>query len=174
MRKYRLSWFLICVIFWGAANAEITPGPAAKESGDLGLVIVASGTPKYIEEWLSTPSSHGVTINRLKLAKPEQLIVTSFLVTGMSANDDGNYEFSVSFYILDPNEKPIFGQRDYARGKGELPSKPMLIMADPALDLIFEDSDPEGIYTIVAQVVDLVNGKKASDSYSIKFIKGEL
>ena len=174
MRKYQLSWILICVLFWGAANAEITPGPAAKEAGDLGLVIVASGTPKYIEEWLSTPSSHGVTIKRLKVAKPDQLIVTAFLVTGMSANDDGNYEFSISFYILDPNEKPIFGQRDYAKGKGRLPSKPMLIMADPALDLILEESDPEGTYTIVAQVVDLVNGKKASDSYNIKFIKSEL
>lgn len=174
MRKYQLSWILIFVLFWGAANAEIAPGPVAKKAGDLGLVIVASGTPKYIEEWLSTPSSHGVTIKRLKVAKPDQLIVTAFLVTGMSANDDGNYEFSVSFYILDPNEKPIFGQRDYAKGRGELPSKPMLTMADPALDLILEDSDPEGVYTIVAQVVDLVNGKKASDSYSIKFIKGEL
>lgn len=174
MRKHQFSWILICVLFWGAANAETTPGPVAKEAGDLGLVIVASGTPKYIEEWLSTPSSHGVTIKRLKVAKPDQLIVTAFLVTGMSANDDGNYEFSVSFYILDPNEKPIFGQRDYAKGRGELPSKPMLTMADPALDLILEDSDPEGVYTILAQVVDLVNGKKASDSYSIKFIKGDL
>lgn len=79
----------------------------------------STGTPKCIEEWLSTPSSHGVTIKGLKMTKPDQLVVVAFWVTGMSANDDGNYEFGVSFYRLDPNEKPIFGQRNYVKGKGK-------------------------------------------------------
>ena len=44
-------------------------------------------------------------------------------------------------------------------------------MGDPALDLILEDSDREGIYTIVAQVTNLVAGKNADNSYTIRFIK---
>lgn len=174
MRKIRIYCILFFIFIGGQAFAEITPGPAAKNPGDLGLVIVASETPDYIKEWLTTPPSHGVTIKRLKNAKPEQLIVAAFLITGMSGNKDGNYEFSVSFYILDPNNKPIFGQENYAKGNGKLPAKPMLRMADPALDIVLEESDPEGIYTIVAQVKDLVNGKKADDSYKIEFSKSEL
>ena len=174
MSLKRICWFLFIVILSGSALAELTPGPAARNPGDLGLVIVASDSPEYIKEWLTTPSSHGVTIKRLKVAKPYQLIVAAFLVTGMSSNGEGNYEFSVSFYILDPNQKPIFGQRNYAKGKGKLPEKPMLTMADPALDLVLENSDPEGVYTIVAQVHDLITGKKADDAYKINFIKGEL
>jgi hypothetical protein len=174
MTLKRIYWALLFTFFCSSSLAEITPGPAAKKTGDLGLVIVASETPDYIKEWLTTPSSHGVTIKRLKTAKPNQLIVTAFLVTGMTANEEGNYEYSVSFYILGPNKKPIFGQRNYAKGKGKLPSKPMLTMADPALDVVLEESDPEGVYTIVAQVQDLVTGKKADDSYKIKFVKSEL
>lgn len=174
MSLKRIYWFLF-IIFWsGSALAELTPGPTARKPGDLGLIVVASDSPEYIKEWLTTPSSHGVTIKRLKIAKPNQLVVASFLVTGMSGNGEGSYEFSVSFYILDPNQKPIFGQRNYAKGKGKLPEKPMLTMADPALDIVLENSDPEGIYTIVGQVHDLVTGKKADDAYKIKFIKSEL
>lgn len=174
MSLKRIYWVLFIVVWSCSAFAEPMPGPAARKAGDLGLVIVASDTPEYIKEWLTTSSSHGVTIKRLRVAKPDQLIVAAFLVTGMSGDSEGNYEFSVSFYILAPNQKPIFGQRNYAKGKGALPEKPMLTMADPALDIVLENSDQEGVYTIVAQVKDLVTGKKADDSYKIKFIKNEL
>ncbi len=169
---FKKIYLLLIIIAWSVpASSELTPGPSARASGDLGLVIVASDTPEYINKWLTTPSSHGVTIKRLKVAKPNQLIVAAFLVTGLSGNTEGNYDFNVSFYILDPNQKPIFGQRNYSKGDGKLPEKPMLIMADPALDLVLENSDPEGIYTIVAQVHDLVTGKKADDAYQIEYIK---
>ena len=148
--------------------------PSPKPEGELGLIIVASGTPEYINEWISTPSSHGVTIKRLKKAKPNQLIVIAFLVSGVSPDTMGNFSFSVNYYILNPNDKAIFGERDYAKGSGTIPNAPAFIMGDPALDLILEDSDQEGDYTIVAQVTDLVTGKKADNSYTIMFIKDGL
>jgi hypothetical protein len=162
---------LLAIIVSGFSYAEITPGPQAKSKGDLGLVIVASDSPKYIKEWVSTPSEHGVTIRRLKRAKPNQLIVSSFLVTGLSADVQGNYSFSVSFYLLGPNGKAVFGQSDYGKGSGKLPDKPVLIMADPALDIVLEQSDPPGEYSIAAKVKDLVNGNVATDTYTIELVK---
>lgn len=173
--KFLIGTLLIPIIIWcNVSFAEISLGPEPNEIGDLGLVIVASDTPEYIEEWLSTPSKHGVKIKRLRTAIPDQLIVTAFLVTGTSPSTDGNYEFSVNFYLLGPDGKPVFGQRDYAKGKGKHQYKPTFIMADPALDIVLESSDPDGIYTIVAQVTDIVTGKKADTYYKIKFIKNEL
>ena len=151
--------------------ADLTLGPKPNKAGDLGIEIVASKTPDYIKEWISTPPKHQVMINRLKEVGPEQLIVTAFLVTGMSSDSSGNFEFSVSFYLLGPDKKPIFGQGNYAIGEGKHPDKPTFIMADPALDLILEHSDPEGTYTIVAQVTDRMNGKKADSFYEIRYIK---
>jgi len=179
MLNLRNALLVTILVFSNIAIAKIsptkiTPMPSPNPIGKLGVIIVASDSAKYIKEWLSTPSSHGVTIKRLKVAKPNQLIVSSFLVTGVSPNKLGNYSFSVSFYILGPNGKPIFGQRDYAKGKGKIPKTPTFIMADPAMDIVLEKSDPAGIYTIVAQVKDLVTGKQADNAYKIKFIKNEL
>ncbi len=174
MHLFRLTIFFITFCLSNISLAEVAPMPSPKAEGDLGLIIVASGTPDYIKEWLNTPASHGVTIKRLKKAKPNQLIVSSFLVSGVTPDKDGNYSFSVSFYILDPNNKPIFGKRDYAKGKGTTPVNPSFIMADPAMDIILEDTDPAGMYSIVAQVTDLVSGKKTDDTYNIEFIKNGL
>ncbi len=165
---------LIALCINGAAYSETKPPLSAKPEGDLAIIIVASETPEYIKEWMSTPSSHGVTIKRLKTAKPNQLIVSAFLVTGLSADEDGEFSYSVSYYFLDPNNKALFGERDYAKGSGTIPKNPSFIMADPALDIILEDSDPEGTYSIVAQVKDLVTGKKADCSYNIRLIKNGL
>lgn len=78
---------------------------------------------------------------------------------------------SGSFYVLDPNQKPIFGQRNYANSEGTLPANPALIMGIPALDLLLEESDAEGIYTGGGQVHDLVTGKKADNAHEINYIK---
>jgi hypothetical protein len=140
----------------------------------LGLIIVASDSPKFVEEWVRTPSKHAPKIKRLFDAKPDQLIVTAFIVTGLSANESGHFSFSISFYVLDPNGKQLFGQRNYAKGAGKLPDNPAFIMADPALDLVLEESDPPGVYTIVGQVTDLINGNKTDNYYKITFTKIKL
>jgi hypothetical protein len=163
---------LLSLLFWGYfANAEKIPGPQAKPEGELALIIVASESDAYIREWLNTPPEHGITIKRAKVAKPDQLLVTAFLVTGLTPSDGGRYRYSINTYVLGPDGNPIWGQRNYAGGAGMLPAKPMLMMADPALDLILEQSDPEGTYTIVGQVTDLTSGNKADSSYKIEFRK---
>ena len=165
---------LFLLVVCANSFAEVLPMPSPNPQGELGIVIVASDSPDYIREWLITPPSHGVTIKRLRVAKPEQLIVSSFLVHGVSPNQEGRYSFSVSFYLLGPDGKPIFGVRDYAKGEGIIPAISAYIMADPALDIVLEDSDPLGIYTIVVQVLDIANGKKADAFYKIEFIKNAL
>jgi hypothetical protein len=162
---------LVFLILSSMAHSQLLPGPKANAQGDLSLLIVASDSPAYIKEWLSTSPEHGVSIKRLKIAKPNQLIVTAFLVTGLTPDSSGSYKYSVNVYVINPSNKPMWGQKSYAGGQGVLPNKPMIMMADPALDLILEESDPSGEYSIVAEVTDLVSGKKADHSYQIMFNK---
>ena len=164
---------ILAIYFTSAANAEVTPGPNPNENGNLGLVIVASHTPEYIKEWLSTPSNHGVTIKRLKIARPEQLIVTSFLVTGFTPDSEGNFLFRVSFALIGPDNKEVFSQKNYAAGKGKVPDKPTFVMADPALDIVLEHSDASGTYTIIGIVEDMVANKKVRSEYKIQFINNK-
>ena len=161
---------LIVICFASTAIAEITPGPNPNAAGDLGLLIVASHTSEYIDEWLNTPSSHGVTIKRLKKAHSNQLIVTSFLVSGFTPDAEGNFSFSVSFSLIGPDKKVVFGQQNYATGKGKASNNPTYVMADPALDIILETSDAPGVYTIKGTVEDMVSNKKVQSEYNIEFI----
>ena len=173
--KFLTSATFIVILLWSSLSfADLSPGPKPNKAGNIGVVIVASHSPKFIKEWLTTPSDHAVTIKRLKSSKPNQLIVTAFLVTGTSPDSNGNCNFSVSYKLIDPNKKIVFGKRNYAGGKLKQPSKPTFTMADPALDIILEPSDPEGVYTIIAQVTDLVSGKKSTNEYKINFVKNKL
>lgn len=152
-------------------HAALVQGPEPKQPGDLAVVIVASDSPDYVKNWVATKPSAPITIKRLKVAKPDQLIVAAFLVTGFSANSEHQYSFRVSWYLLKPDGKPLGGERNYATGKGLAPPNATFVMANPALDIVLEASDPEGTYTLVAQAEDMVSGKKADSSYEIKFIK---
>lgn len=172
MNQFKLLVILFTtLLFCSIANAEVTPGPEAKTAGDLGLVIVASDSPDYIKEWLNTPPSHGVTIKRLEVTRPGQLVVTSFLVTGFTSDRNGDFSIAVSFVLLDPKGKELFSQPHYAKASGKAPEVPTYIMADPAVDIVLDKTDQEGEYTIVGVVEDLISKKTARSSYKIKFEK---
>jgi hypothetical protein len=160
-------WTLILISSSAHADSEKNVTPSPKPIGDLALTIVASASPDFINQWLKTSPEKPVTIKRLKKAKPNQLIVSAFLVSGLSADSKGNYNFSVSFTLCDQNGKTMFEQNDYAKGKGVLPSFPTFIMGNPALDITFENSDPAGLYLLTGIVTDLVNQKTATDRYII-------
>ncbi|MBB6523434.1 hypothetical protein [Pseudoteredinibacter isoporae] len=166
----RVISFLLLLCF-SFAEAQLLPSSKAKPEGELALFIAASDSAKYIEEWFTTPPEHGVTISRLKTAKMDKPIVSSFLVTGLTADKKGMYRYVVDAYFVGPEEEIIWGERRYAGGHGKLPRKPNILMADPALDIIMGSDDVDGEYRICAQVTDLVSGKKADNCYSFSYKK---
>lgn len=63
-------------------------------------------------------------------------------------------------------------KENFAEGSGLLLSYPVIFMADPALDLILENSDPLGTYILKATVTDLTNDKNTIGSYTIDLVNG--
>jgi hypothetical protein len=170
--KFRNYMLIVASLFvFSVVEAKDTYGPSPNKEGELGLVIVASDGPEFIEEWLSTPSTHAVSIKRLTKVVPDQLIVTAFLVTGFTQDAEGNYSFRVSYSLIGPDKKVVFGDKNYANGKGKSPEKPTFVMADPALDIYLSDEDEVGVYTIVGIVEDVVSKKKSKSVYQIRLIK---
>lgn len=66
--------------------AELTPGPKAQSAGDLAILVTASDSLKYIQDWVSTSSEKPITIRRITEIKPEQLAYCAFLVTGLTGD----------------------------------------------------------------------------------------
>jgi len=169
--KQLLVLIFIIVLIPVHSYAERTPGPKARQAGDLALIVTASESLNYIKDWVSTSHDKPITIKRLYQIKPDQVAYCAFLVTGMSPDVKGMYAFVVHFKLKDPTGKILFDMPSYAKGNGPYPNIPTFIMANPALDLILEQSDPAGLYLIEATVEDLVTGKKAYDKYMIELKK---
>lgn len=145
--------------------------PEPKAEGDLELIIITSYSPEHAREWLEAPPSRKISLKLLKKAKPDQEINTSFLVTGLTADNDGNFFYEISFSLLDVSGKPMVNPRHYAKVTGKTPTHPAFVIAEPELALVFDRSDPIGDYTIIGIVEDLTNNKIARNSMKITLIR---
>ena len=172
MRKSLLSTAIV-LLFVGYSFALPTPGPKAKPPGNLEVIIVASDSVQYIKDWLDPSMESRVVVPRVNKVKPEQVAYCAFLITGLtpSPNPYSSLQYSVGFNLFSPSGELLFNVPEYTRGQVKNPGKPILIMADPALDLVLEESDPEGTYTLEAHVVDMNTGKAAKGSYQITLVK---
>ena len=182
-----LSLLLICLLFissqaicqipggGGLKQLNISPfkrpDPSDKiklnplKAGNLGLAIMASTKPDFLKEWLTAPPEKVVEIENIKWIKHEETLYVGFFVTGLFYGINSSYDYKVSFYVIGPDGKAKFGQRNYAGGQGKHPEKPSIYLADPALELTFAKDDPDGMYVIVARVEDQTNGKTFKNTY---------
>jgi hypothetical protein len=163
----RLIIGMLLLLLPSSVCAELTPRPKARPAGDLAILVTASDSLRYIEDWVSKSSDKPITIRRITEIKPGQLVYCAFLVTGLTGDKDSNYKFIVNFRLIDPNGKTVFEVPRYAKGNGTITLKPVFVMADPALDLVLEASDPAGLYQVEGTVEDLVSGKNVTDTYRI-------
>ena len=151
----------------GIGPAVETIYPEPKAEGDLKLVIVTSDSPDHAREWLNAPPDRKISLKRLKMTKADQDIFTSFLVTGITPDIDGNFSYEISFTLLDASGKPVENRRHYSKTAGKAPTYPAFIMSEPELALVLGSSDPIGDYTIIGIVEDLTNNKIVRNSIRI-------
>lgn len=148
-----------------------TPGPAGavdpNAPGDLAISVFVSESPDFIREWVSTPSSHGPTIRRIRSARFNQQVHAGFIVTGYTRQKDLWVNFAIDVQVSDPTGKVILNQTNWARHNEKMPSERSFVLADPVLDLLIESSDPAGRYRIEATVHDQVGRKSASGLWEL-------
>lgn len=174
--------FFYCLVFFSMASFSQIPEESArqknaqqsvltpKRTGDLALAIVAADSPNYIKTLLKPSTNEAPELTKLKTVEAGQDIYISFLVTGVYLNLEKNYHYKVSFFVTNPEGETVFGQRNFASGKGIHPQKPSMYVADPMLVLTFKPEDKKGKYSITARVEDQTNGKTFKNSYEL-FVK---
>ena len=147
----------------------VEPNPVAK----LAVIVSMADSKRYLDTWVSTSPETSAPIPRLKMLKPNQVGYVGFIVTGIEGDEGGNFDYSVSWKLIGPAGKLVYEFPNYAKGEGKLHHKAAFYMADPALDIILENSDPSGDYKLEVTAVDQVSGRTASTSYSIEFNKSD-
>ena len=144
------------------------PSPAGK----LEVMVAVSASPEYIKEWTASHYNQPITIKTVGEIKQNQVVYASAIVSGFGVTEKGGVDLSGDFILLDPNGKMSLEQKDIFHVKMEKGQAPGgFIMLDPALDLMVEESDPEGVYILKAVVRDNVLGKAASGEYKLSYKK---
>jgi len=161
---FRLVLTLIGFII---ATLELAEAIDPNAPGDLAVSVFVAESPDFIREWMTTPSSHGPTIRRIRKARFNQQVHAGFIVTGYKQQEDLRVDFAIDVKVTDPIGKIIFGKKIWAQHSKKISSERSFILADPVLDLMIESSDPEGKYQIEATVHDRVVRKSASGSWEL-------
>jgi hypothetical protein len=166
MPVYKKLLFVLLLSI-SATSKAIEPNAA----GNLAIIIAVADSPKYLKTWISTPPEEAAPIPRLKELVPDQVGYAGFIITGIAGDELKNYSYSVSWKLIAPSGETLFTYPNYAKGSGKLHHRDSFYLANPALDIVLENSDPSGEYTLEATVIDQNGGKNASSLYKIQFRK---
>lgn len=154
--------FLCCFAAFDVRAQLVT----ANTDGKLEAAIVLSDDPNFIKEWFRE-SNGAPHMQRLENVHVGQKLTAAFLVSGMKLDDKRNCRATVSFKLTQPDGKVMLAQDNYAKidipaSQGFINYLSAFVMADPALDLLFEDKDAKGQYTLTIDVVDEMSQQKAT------------
>lgn len=138
--------------------------------GQLAVQIVVSDSPDFFNSWRNRSNPNEVPpVNIVNKASAGQRLVAAFLATGLTADKEGKYNFTVDWRLIKPDGSMAVEQMAYAKGDGVLPEAPAFFLAEPALWLMFEKSDKRGVYHLQAAVEDKTTGKRAEADYPIHY-----
>ncbi|PIQ86555.1 MAG: hypothetical protein COV74_04040 [Candidatus Omnitrophica bacterium CG11_big_fil_rev_8_21_14_0_20_45_26] len=166
MKKKTVLLFICLLIL---SSNVLAASPVANPPGELRVVVMASDSPNFIDEWVSTPSSHDVHVKPLKEVSVEKMFHVAAIVTGyeidasMMTNLSGDFILEDSDKTVQADEKNILIHQKKFKGN----ERTGFVMLDPAIDLTFTDEDKTGVYTIKIVVRDHVSGKTATGEYQI-------
>lgn len=140
----------------------------AQPQGQLEVIVVACSSPNFINEWVGASYAHAPTIETIKEVKRGQTMYVAVIVSGFGIDNKGGTDLVGDFMLLEPDAKVATEQKNvfhYKANRGGLTGG--FVMMDPTLDLVLEEGDAEGAYTIRAVVRDNVLNKTATGEYKV-------
>ena len=168
MKNYLSIILVLAVILFAVSTSY---GLAPEPMGSLKAYAVSSDTPRYIEEWVTKSSSHGPVIRVVTSFAPGETAYTAVIVTGYTVGENGAISLEAGFEIIKPDGEVFFEENKYAKLRSTGHKQVAFVMLDPALDISFDDGDPEGIYDLRFYVTDNLTGKTIEASEKITLTK---
>lgn len=155
---HRRSLYLVLMIALAMSPlSAIEPRPA----GELVGYIAVGTSPDFLGQWFQTPPERGPTLPLVKQFAVGDTAYVAFVLTGALPDQRGRADVTVDVRIAKPDGSVLFSQEAYARYDKLATTRPAFVMADPALDVGFDASDPLGEYSLVAIFHDKVAQKAA-------------
>lgn len=157
-----------------ALAVSVAPLPATaaelmkpREPGELAVVVAAADSPDYIREWVATKYEDRPRLSRLDETVIGKWLYISFLVTGLTPSSEVAYDFTVGYRLLRPDGSILFDEPAQATNRSKGTARRGWVMSDPALDLLFDETDSPGKYTLEVRVRDNIAKTEATTTHVI-------
>ena len=145
---------------WNQDGVPVADDASRKSAGDFGAMLVFTDRPEeFLAAWERVGAAAPVPAAE-RVARGKRL--AGFVVfTGCAADAAGKCNAVVTFKLLKPDGSS-YGDGD----RGELwvgkpaPRKNELQLSVGGMVFVFDPADPLGRYTMIADIEDLVSGKK--------------
>ncbi len=144
----------------------------SETKNELKVEIIVSGSPSFITEWIGSSYSHSPRITRIKEIEQEKMFYMAVVVGGYSLGDNSSTDITGDFMLLKPDGSVSLENKNIFKHKVEMEQNHTagFIMLDPTLDIVLEEGDPQGFYTIKITVHDNVLDKESTNEYRLKLI----
>ncbi len=155
MKKIAIAIALSLLAF--TASAEVVK-PSSR--GGLRAQVVVTDNAGKLQALAAKQDKTPIIRNKQTMRQRHRLHVGT-LISGLAADQDGNYDGGVSYRVYDPEEQVIVEQESYAVATGAQLDPKVFVMALPAYEFSLERRSPKGPYIIEAIVLDKVSGNKS-------------
>ena len=162
---------VIFLTYFFVINAVALEPIKINTPGEPGINIFIAESPQFIKDWISTPASHAPVIKRINKAKINQQLHAGFIVTGYSKDQNSKVNFIVAIKVSDPQGNVILDEKQWAIHSKKVLTEKGIILADPVLDLYFENGDPIGLYKITGKVTDYISNKQSISTVDLEITK---
>jgi len=162
--KFRFLLLTTVLLVAVSLAAAVKPN----EPGRLAGYIAVGASPDFLKDWLLPGSPHVPLVKQFHIGETAYV---GFIATGVLPNKSGQASVTVDVRIARPDGSVLFEQTNYATVVGQKCKVAGFVIADPALDLEFDSTDPVGTYSVVAMFHDAVSNKGALCEVRIELIK---
>lgn len=151
------------------AKAHRRPFPDA--DGEFSAMLIIGDQSQAAE--FAKPHGQAPKLSLVGRAKKDQKVFVKALFTGPAVNERQDCRVVWDVTITDPTGKPWSGPdlKNLEALKGRIANRFDVFDARGFPTLWFEESDPLGVYTIVAEIRDEIGGKKLKLTRTIEYVK---
>lgn len=166
-----LKLFLLIVTISVISSSNLF-AEESETKNELKVEIIVSESPSFISEWIGSRYSHSPRITRIKEIEQEKMFYMAVIVGGYSLDDNSSTDITGDFMLLGPDGSVSLEDKNIFKHKVEMEQDHAtgFIMLDPTLDIVLEEGDPQGFYTIKITVHDNTLDKESTNQYRLKLI----
>jgi len=160
-----LKFFLLIIAILAISSSNLF----AEELEELKLEMIVAESPNFISKWMGSSYSHAPHITRIKEVEQEQMFYIAVVVSGYGLNSKNFTDITGDFMLLEPDRSISLEEKNIFKHRIEMNNDRLtgFIMLDPTLDIILEEGDPQGIYTIRITAQDNTLSKKIEKEHEI-------